>query len=176
MVSALESDASAIHTRCRCRLTIPAIGGQVCRRSLMLAIASLTLLLPLAGTPSLAAERGVSWTTRFLAADGTELQNVAELDLTELTFVVIHGFRCRGTNPEFLRQARAVQNRFPRSNVVVVDWCVAAQQNADQRSIGIPALDRLLVVPSEYQHVCAAAEGIRGTYTASTMSVANSSS
>jgi hypothetical protein len=60
--------------------------------------------------------------TRFLAADGTPLSEQWQAASGAPTFVLIHDFRSRGTDDAFLRQAAAIGQRFPRAQVLTVDW------------------------------------------------------
>jgi predicted esterase len=91
-------------------------------RIAMALVAALALLtLDTAGLVR-AAEPAPQVITRFLAADGTPLADDWRAAADTPVFVVIHGFQSRGTDEPQVRQAAAIQQRFPQADVVIVDW------------------------------------------------------
>ena len=80
------------------------------------------------------ASDGISGVTRFLSANGTPLTTDWHANQDVPTFLVIHGFRARGTDVAFVEQACTIQKRFPRANVVIVDWTLRADSPQSQHT------------------------------------------
>ncbi len=91
---------------------------------------ALVLLILGAGGLVRAAESAPQVITRFLATDGTPLADEWQAAADTPVFVVIHGFQSRGTDDPQVRQAAAIQQRFPQADVVIVDWHLVQPANA----------------------------------------------
>lgn len=131
-------------------------------RIAMALVAGLALLTLDAAGLVRAADSAPQVITRFLAADGTPLgagwQAVADSPL----FVVIHGFQSRGTDEPQVRQAAAIQQRFPRADMVIVDWHLAqpATPGPTQANWLVALVDRPRRLAADYDAAVAATRNV----------------
>ena len=124
------------------------------------AVAAITILV---ASSALASDR-ISPVTRFLSADGTPLPANWHANQEAPTFLVIHGFHARGTDATSIEQASAIQRRFPRANVVVVDWAVPSDSSRLQHTkVSVSTSDfwtSVCDLSAEYERAVHASRGV----------------
>ncbi|MBL7040052.1 MAG: hypothetical protein ISR77_15550 [Pirellulaceae bacterium] len=87
---------------------------------------------------------------RFLAADGAPLERGWPVDCGVPTYLVVHGFNDSGTSAPCLRQAAAIQRRFPTANVAIVDWVLPPEPPRDEKLSWALPWEQLTDIVSEY--------------------------
>ena len=124
------------------------------------------VLLSLWSTGLTCAKEPSSPRTRFLSSDGTPLNKHWHAAPGATVFVLIHGFRSRGTDDAFLRQAAAAQQRFTRAQVVIVDWEVPTPRKASDNTggnsewAGLGLFKGIRALPGEYRSAVAASRQV----------------
>lgn len=122
------------------------------------------LSIPAAG---LSAAPNAALTVEFRSADGVLLADDHAIKPQMPTFFVVHGFRDKGSSAASLRQAKAIRQRAPGANVIVVDWQVppAPRSAVFSRRFswlkGIDAITcELMTVDANYRRAVAAASKV----------------
>jgi len=99
-------------------------------------------------------------TTRFLSPDGIPLPDDYRIDPTAWTFFVVPGFQDPGTSAPSLSQADAIRQAYLEANVIVVDWHVPAQVEAEGERSGLALLGQICGLYQEYRKAAAVSKQV----------------